>query len=228
MTNLTSLGRAIRLGVILLEGLTEVMDVGPIDMLNEVSHNFQDLQADSLFSPELKAQAIDLDIHWVSEAGPSRPSRLTGNMMVTVTDSFETCPPLDVVLIGATLEKQPSEGELAFIRKSFNDSSAFITTCAGILPAVMAGITEGKTATGPRFLLEPLRKQSPATKWVERRWVQDGKLWTSGALLNGQDLMTNFIKSTFPSGDGTLVDRMAKVGAWPDRDVDYKDVPWKE
>lgn len=58
-------------------------------------------------------------------------------------------------------------------------------------------------------------------KW----WVSDGKLWTSGALLNGTDLVHNLAKHYWGSGRESLVDLNANTTAWSDRDVDYKDVP---
>jgi transcriptional regulator GlxA family with amidase domain len=72
-------------------------------------------------------------------------------------------------------------------------------------------------------MLDILRKQAPETNWVPKRWVRDGKLWTSGALLNGADMMTNFIKHYW-GGEGTYAEFLSKLGAWTDRDIDYKDV----
>ena len=117
----------------------------------------------------------------------------------------------------------PNEAELAFIRKVYDQCSAFLTICGGFEPAMRAGLLQGKTATAPRFILEQLRQASPDTKWVERRWARDGKLWTSGTLLNGLDLMTAFVRDTWP-GKADMVEALLDIGAWPIRDVDYKDV----
>lgn len=143
--------------------------------------------------------------------------------------SFEDCPPLDIVIIGAhnIIQYQPNEAELNFVRKSYEDSSAFITVCGGVEVPRLAGLLKGKTATGPRFYLDVLRQQSPETNWVEKRWVRDGKLWTSGALLNGMDLMHNFSEEYWGGGEDTLCSVVARIGAWPNREIDYKDVSWK-
>ncbi|KAH6897384.1 class I glutamine amidotransferase-like protein [Thelonectria olida] len=215
-------GRRIQVGVILL-GTTEVLDVAPIDLLHGLDRKFIDTFPDFVLSPELKAQGFDFDFHWVSETGKS-PSLLTSGIQLVPTDSFETCPPLDVVLIGAAhVGYEPKETELAFIRKVWAECSAFITICGGMDAPLKAGILEGKTATAPLPLITSLREQAPGTNWVEKRWVRDGKLWTSGALLNGLDLMRNFCLETWGGEEGSLVDRMLRFGAWPVRDVDYKD-----
>ena len=117
---------------------------------------------------------------------------------------------------------QPFEdAELAFIRKAWEECSAFLTICGGVEVPLQAGLLEGKTVTGPVTMLDMLRKQAPDADWVSKRWVRDGKLWTSGALLNGEDVMTNFVKNYW---GGAYVDFLSKLGAWPDRDIDYKDV----
>lgn len=135
---------------------------------------------------------------------------------------------MDIVLIGAHGQQYtPNAAELAFVRKSWEDCSAFLTICGGISVALMAGgILDGKTATAPRFVLDMFRQRAPTTNWVEKRWARDGKLWTSGTFLNGTDLMYAFANEYWGGGDDTLVQYLAKVGAWPNRDVDYKDVPW--
>ena len=120
----------------------------------------------------------------------------------------------------------PNEAELAFIRKAYEQCSAFLTICGGFDAPLRAGLMNGKTVTAPRFILEMLRHQSPDVDWVERRWARDGKLWTSGALLNGTDLMRAFAQHTWADKPG-LINPLLEMGGWPIRDVDYKDVGGK-
>lgn len=76
------------------------------------------------------------------------------------------------------------------------------------------------------MLLEDLKQKAPQVKWVEKRWVRDDKLWTSGALLNGTDLMTNFIRQTWDVKEDSFIEFMLRACGSVDRDVDYKDVTW--
>ena len=180
----------------------------------------------------LRAQAFSIQYHWVSEAGPGTPSKLSAGISLNPTDSFATCPPLDVVLVGAHhMDYTPNATELAFVRRSYETCTAFLSICGGVLTPLMAGVLHEKKATGPRFMLDALRKQAPTTEWVEKRWVRDGKLWTSGALLNGTDMMNAFGKEFWGPKEGeeeeeSLAGLFTKMGAWPERDVDYKDVKW--
>jgi transcriptional regulator GlxA family with amidase domain len=138
--------------------------------------------------------------------------------MLPSKDSFESCPPLDIVLIGAYFPTYtPNEAELAYIRKAHDECTAFLTICGGMMGAALAGVLVGKTATAPRFMVSELQKQQPGTNWVEKRWVRDGKIWTSGALLNGLDLMKAFMLEYWPE----LTNVAIPLGGWPVRDVEY-------
>ncbi|EFY85264.1 hypothetical protein J3458_013370 [Metarhizium acridum] len=221
--NLTNPGRILRVGVILLKGIVELIDVAPMDQIHEISHHFVDPLPPSVVIEDLKPQALNTEYHWVSEAGPGTLVNGTSGIVLAPTDSFETCPPLDIVVIPASDSAVRSPAELEFLRKSYNESSAFIAICYGMLAPLQAGILDGKTATAPRFDLDRFRAIAPGTNWVDKRWARDGKLWTSGALLNGLHLMSAFIQETWPSGEGTLVDAIMKMGAWPDGSPDYSD-----
>ncbi|KAM5343996.1 hypothetical protein ACJ41O_012533 [Fusarium nematophilum] len=220
--------RPIRVGVILMNGVTELLDVAPVDMIYGISKDFVAPFPDDLVAPSLKAEALDFEFHWVSEAGKGAHSRLTGGISLLPTDSFESCPPLDIVLVGAhNFGYTPNAAELSFVRKCWKECTAFLTICGGVQVPLLAGILEGKTATGPCSMLDMFRQQAPTTDWVERRWVRDGKLWTSGALLNGTDLLYAFTHEYWGKSEDSLVSVLSKLGAWPNREVTYQDVPWK-
>lgn len=225
----------------------------PVDLLHGLSTNFMKDMPELIPQP-LKDQGLPLEFHWVSENGPKEARKLTSGLNVTPTvrvsncpssfrllcsakrceeytnilcqDSFADCPPLDIALVGAhNIHYVTTDAERAFVRKTYENCAAFMTVCGGVQIAVEAGLVAGKTATGPRFLLPLLRAAAPDATWVEKRYVQDGKLWTSGALLNGLDMMTEFIKQTWrPEGQElNLVDYGLTMGSAVSRDVDYND-----
>lgn len=221
--NLYKPDRKIHLGVILLNSETEILDVAPIDMMHGLSKKFLDTFPPGMLPAATAAQALDLEFHWVSETND--PIRLTSGIKMLPTDTFETCPTLDIVLMGAhSFGYNPTPAELGFIRKSHAASTAFLTICGGFMAPLQAGIFDGKTATAPRELLSGLRVSNPGTEWLEKRWVRDGNLWTSGALLNGEDMVTAFVLEHWGREEGSLARWLADMGAWPSRDIDYKDV----
>jgi hypothetical protein len=76
---LSNPGRPIEAGVILM-GETEVLDVSPIDLLHGISTKFVNALP---LSEELKAKALDVNFHWVTETGAA--AKLTANMTVEAT-----------------------------------------------------------------------------------------------------------------------------------------------
>jgi transcriptional regulator GlxA family with amidase domain len=119
-----------------------------------------------------------------------------------------------------------TQGEIEFIKKTEEGCAAFMFICGGFLAGLEAGLLDGKTATAPRFMIEQLRQGHSQVQWVEKRWANDGKIWTSGALLNGTDMTRAFALQTW-GGEGSLAEFGMRLGGYPDRDVDYADVPYK-
>lgn len=96
--------------------------------------------------------------------------------------------------------------------------AAFLTICGGMLPAQLAGVLVDHTCTAPRLIVPILQKQDPRTTWVEKRAHRSGKVWTSGTLLNGLDLMREFAMATWPD----LAKVSVPMGGWPERSLDFE------
>jgi hypothetical protein len=77
--DLSNPGRPIEAGVILM-GETEILDVAPIDLLHGLSKKFISVLP---LPDELKAKALDINFHWVTEKGD--PAKLTANMTLSAT-----------------------------------------------------------------------------------------------------------------------------------------------
>lgn len=68
--------------------MTEVLDVAPVDFFSSVGSAFaQEVpeEFDSFLPPEIRAQHLDFEFHWVSEKGPAEPRKLTCNMSLNPT-----------------------------------------------------------------------------------------------------------------------------------------------
>lgn len=140
---------------------------------------------------------------------------------MTTQDSFTTCPPLDIVVLGAhKVGYQASETEKEFLRKCHADCVALLCICGGFESVLSAGLLEGKTATAPRGFIPLMQQVAPGTNWIEKRWVHDSKIWTSGTLLNGFDMVAAFGRDAW-GGKNTLLEHCLSEMAWPERDVDY-------
>jgi transcriptional regulator GlxA family with amidase domain len=194
-------------------------------------------------SEDMAKQALDIKFHWVTEhgqdgvltAGATVKATVSGahrhttyfGVLISLQDDFKSCPQLDVALMGAhELKYTMTQGEIDFIKKTEQGCAAFMFICGGLFSGLQAGLLKGKTATGPRIMLDMLRREHPEVQWVEKRWANDGKIWTSGALLNGTDMTRAFALQTW-GGEGSLAEFGMQLGGYPDRDVDYADVSHK-
>ncbi|PYH70617.1 uncharacterized protein BO88DRAFT_424180 [Aspergillus vadensis CBS 113365] len=210
-------GRPIHVGVVLLNTVTEHLDIAPVGFFHNFSTSFIKNLPPFAISDNLRSQALDFVTHWVTEDGTT-PGSLSGNLKVVPTDSFTTCPPLDIVLIGAgEMGYQPTTAEKDFLRKCYAECSAFLSVCGASDALLATGILEGKTATGPLSFLPLFREIAPSTNWVEKRWVRDGKMWTTGTLLNGLDMIAAFGREVW-GGEGSLVEHVLRTGYFPSRD----------
>jgi hypothetical protein len=76
---LSNPGRTIEAGMILM-GETEILDVAPIDLLHGISKKFVNAYP---LPEELKAKALDINFHWVTETGTA--AKLTSNITMEAT-----------------------------------------------------------------------------------------------------------------------------------------------
>lgn len=176
--DLRSPTRPIHVGVILLGGTTEILDIAPIDLLHGLTKESLDIFPPGSIPEEMRKQAIEIVFHYVSEKGGM--AKLTSGLTVECTvrssthrrilmmwywfantgsqDTFTSCPPLDICLIGATLDNPPytpTPGEIQYLRDTYYSPTlqSLLTICGGMVPALQAGLLEGKRATAPRMMI---------------------------------------------------------------------------
>ncbi|KAJ4018275.1 hypothetical protein NW758_015027 [Fusarium oxysporum] len=72
-------------------GITEILDVAPVDMIHSLSKKFiETFPGGDLFSSQYKAQALDIEVHWITEHGKDAPARLTSNITLLPTVRYWT------------------------------------------------------------------------------------------------------------------------------------------
>jgi len=98
--NLSKPHRTIQIGVILVNALvsslsllqpttntkhreTEILDIAPIDTFNAISTKFVNNFPEGVLPEHLRAQALDVEFHWVNETG--KPAALTAGAHVNIT-----------------------------------------------------------------------------------------------------------------------------------------------
>jgi hypothetical protein len=64
--------------------VTELLDLAPVGFFSTISYNFLKNLPPLLVSDDVKAKALDIQFHWVTENGQSL-AHLTGNLHVSPT-----------------------------------------------------------------------------------------------------------------------------------------------
>ncbi|ORX93756.1 PfpI endopeptidase-like protein [Clohesyomyces aquaticus] len=205
---------------VLLHPPIQLLDLSPIDLFAMLSVSY--LTACSL-PPSLIALGIpdsSLRITYVAPEGAGSLADTTAmlNLQATagLTDSVVQPGNVDILLLpGPDPSAEIREDVRKFVKSHFDTGNTdILTVCTGVIIAAASGILENRTATGSRGIVDPiLRKQYPGTKWRDDvRWWIEGRIWTSGGITNGQDMVAAYIRQRWPGSLSETVCAMADVG----------------
>ncbi|HQR23568.1 MAG TPA: DJ-1/PfpI family protein [Steroidobacteraceae bacterium] len=109
--------------------------------------------------------------------------------------SFESCPPLDYLLVPGgqgTRAEVSNAALLGFVRQQARSCRALLSVCTGSFILHAAGLLSGKRATTHWGSLDRLRALGDV-EVVEERWVRDGNVWSAAGVSAGIDLTLAFI-----------------------------------
>lgn len=188
--------RKISLGVLYLPHYQLLDAAGPIDLINMASVSY----AGQFAAEPVRALAPEITWHYISAAYPAPVVSSTGAPTLPTTN-LTHCPPLDYLLIpGPPPATQLSEAEKAFIVEQAAQPrlKAVMTVCTGSLMLSQTGLLNGINACTNKTSLRGLADAGtvPAgVRWCrDRRWVIDGKFWSSAGITAGMDLAVQWVR----------------------------------
>ncbi|KAK8088891.1 class I glutamine amidotransferase-like protein [Apiospora hydei] len=183
----------------------QLLDVACIDIFGTMSHEYMSLVAGlvpqavidlapsgvpGLLGPYRLCQPSDPP--YVGHEHPAHASLLEAAVRA---GKFEIVlvpgPDPSTVLDAGAAEWLRRQGEV--------ETTDILSICTGILICGEAGLLKGRTACGPRGLQEKIRDRfgpDIVLKGTELRWVQDGRLWSSGGVTNGNDLVAAYARQS--------------------------------
>lgn len=168
---------------------------GPLDLLLGSSKEFLTQIAAAGFpgAAEALPRAIDLAFHHIAET--MDPVAIHGGLKVLPTTTCDNCPPLDFLLVGGPdpINFKLSDRFAEFLRQHVKAGGHLFTTCTGALAIAPSGVLDGRTSTTNHGVLEIAKKVAPKVDWVEKQWVEDGKIWTAGGACAGMDMMAHWV-----------------------------------
>ncbi|PKS05421.1 hypothetical protein jhhlp_008797, partial [Lomentospora prolificans] len=202
---------------------TQLLDTACVDIFGMLSKDYMEVLED--LPKHLVGIAPVVKIFYISASPVDSPLTLTAGVRMLATHHISDADvqpgKLDILLIpGPDPRTTFEEPVLEFVRAHHKqENTDILSVCTGILLCGAAGLLDGRTACGPRGMQPGLRKKWPTAKLVgeKYRWIQDGNLWSSGGITNGNDLVAAYCRTGkhFPGPLVEIVCKMADVGDRP-------------
>jgi cyclohexyl-isocyanide hydratase len=135
---------------------------------------------------EVLARLPDTKVHLVART--LEPVMTDRGMQIVPTVTYETCPPLDVIMVpGGPGQQDLMEDEpvLSFLRRQAATAKYVTSVCTGSLVLGAAGLLQGKRATCHWNALEHLKLLGAIP--VSEKVVVDGNVVTGAGVTSGID-----------------------------------------
>ena len=164
-----------QVGILLFDEV-EVLDfAGPFEVFSLA----RDFNQEALFQ-----------VHTITENG--QMIRARNGLKVLPDYNFSNCPQLDILLVpggyGAEEIEIYNESLLSWITEEAQQVEILASVCTGALLLAQAGFLKGKKATTHWMDLERLANFPEVDVQKETKYVEDGKVITSGGISAGIDM----------------------------------------
>ncbi len=160
------------IGILLFPEAEELDFVGPYEVLG------------------MFAKHIDKEWQVITVAQTAAPVLCAKGLRVIPDHTFDTCPPLDIILIPGgfgTRQEEKNEALLGFVRRAAARCRWVTSVCTGAFILRKAGLLAGRRATTHWASMDRLRGD-PQIEAVEERFVQDGNVITAAGVSAGIDM----------------------------------------
>ncbi|KAF9007079.1 ThiJ/PfpI [Cyathus striatus] len=187
----------LNIGVLFLPQFQLLDATGPIDYLNNSTKE----QLSIARSP-LAEKAPVINWHFISYTPDLTPIVATSGPQLTPTCTYADCPPLDYLLIPGPDPTNPiPEGCAEFLKARFEEVKLVLVICTAATAIAQTGILDGLRVCANKYGLKVLAEYGllrKEVKWVgDRRWIKDGKVWSSAGVTAGIDLAAEFARVHF-------------------------------
>jgi transcriptional regulator GlxA family with amidase domain len=148
-----------------------------------------------------RAELSPFDVFLVAESPAA--VKAAGGLRVLPDHAFETCPPLDILLVpgGWGTREQVNNPRVIDWIKSQASAKYVTSVCTGSFLLGEAGLLAGKRATTHWMSLDRMRQTFPdVTVEDGLHWVEDGTVFTSAGISAGIDLALTVVAKLFGEG----------------------------
>jgi len=124
------------------------------------------------------------------------------NGLIVIPDySFDNHPKVDILIIpggDGTKNEIKKKKVMTWINKTYESADTMATVCSGArIPAVL-GLLDGLEATTHHLVIDDVKKLAPkVTIDHTKRFIDNGKIMTSGGISAGIDLALHIVKKLY-------------------------------
>jgi len=162
------------IGIVLFPDFEDLDAIGPREALTMMA----------------KASGGEWEVVLISEDGKPVTSFLGTRYLAD--NSYENCPPLDVILVPGglgTRAQMNNPKHIEFVKRQGQQATWVTSVCTGALVLHRAGFLEGKQATTHWASIPELQNLGGNTTVVtDQRWVHDGNVITAAGVSAGIDM----------------------------------------
>lgn len=175
----------IKVAVVLTDGATMIDFAGPWEVFQDT---WVPTRGDSM--------AAQMPFELLTVGAATKPTRISGGMMVVPDYTFADAPPADIVVVGA----QRGAPELTdWLKQAHARGAVVMSVCTGAFKLAATGLLDGRPATTHHDFFDRFASKFPKVRLMHsRRYVQSGdRLFTAGGLSSGIDLALHVVALYF-------------------------------
>lgn len=124
----------------------------------------------------------------------------TGGLRVVVDHSFESAPPVDLLVVPGGFGTRPlleDDQVISWLRRMGDESSQVTSVCTGSLLLAKAGLLTGRTASTHWAALDLLGSVDPGVEVEREARVVDHGVITSAGVASGIDMAFYVVEKLF-------------------------------
>jgi transcriptional regulator GlxA family with amidase domain len=139
-------------------------------------------------------------------------------LKVTPDFSLANHPPIDILIIPGGVGTKAEMGKqevLAWIKQTYTNSKITMSVCSGARILGALGLLDGLEATTHHEVIPHLREIAPRTIiCANKRFVDNGKIMTSGGISAGIDLSLHIVKKLYGDDIAAKTVKYLEYGDW--------------
>ena len=156
--------------------------------INTAVFIFNDVQTMDFAAPLEVFDQASFNVFTVAKI--SEPVKTSSGQKLIPSFNFANHPEIEILVIpgGRDFDQASDPDEVEWLRKTSKTSKFILTVCCGSIEYAKAGLLGNQAATTHHGYLDYLKKFQPNAKIVSgRKWVDSGKLISSGGHCSGID-----------------------------------------